>query len=224
MAKTLRDFPFVVDKRDHAGTTLLMEAARQGELDCLKECLARGAKLNAVDYAGRNALMYAIEGKQEAIAAWLLNAGIDAQTPDKAGNTPLHHACMEKIPEVVERLAQKKVPFDVQNKKGVTALMFSCAGGDGWAACRLVDAGADATSITNQNGATAFALARQVMIDKDFEAFKRCVENQQEKKRRAAVAAAEAKEQELAQNIHDATVLQRNVTPMKPVAFRRKAP
>lgn len=224
MTQSLRSTGFGCDRRDSFGTTLLMEAARQGTFERLTQCLDDGADLNAVDYAGRNALIYAIEGKSDGAAAILLNRGIDPERSDKAGNTPLIEACKAAIPEVIQRLIAKKVPLDVQNEKGNTALMFACANGDGWAACKLVDAGADAEMLTNKQGSTALALAQKSMRPQDLAALRLRIAAQGEKKRQSAIADAEAKEKELAQNVRDATVLQRNVIPMRPVAFRRKGP
>lgn len=224
MRKLARPPGFIVDKRDNDGTTLLMESARQGTYESLTQCLDEGASLNAVDYAGRNALMYAIEGKSDGAAAILLNRGIDAGCRDKLGNTPLIEACKEQIPEVIQRLIAKNVALDVQNDKGNTALIFACANGDGWAACKLADAGADAEQLTNHEGNSALTIARKCMRPQDFATFETCVAAQREKKRLSAIAAAEEKERQLAQHVVEATVLQRDVTPLKPVAFRPKAP
>jgi ankyrin repeat protein len=212
---------FVVDKRDSNGTTLLMESARQGTYERLLQCLVEGSDINAVDLAGNNALLYAIEGGQPEMAAILLNHGIDAERKNSSGNTPLIAACIGRAPEVVQRLLQKNVALDVQNKRGNTALIMACAAGDGWAACKLVDAGAN-IDLLNEQGASAMMLARRVMIPKDFTLFEACVEKRREKQRQDAAIAADKKQRELEQNVRDATVLQNNVVPLKPVAFRRK--
>ncbi len=221
MKKSLKT-AFVTDKCDSNGTTLLMESARQGAYEQLLQCLDEGYDINAVDRAGNNALMYAIEGRQPEMAALLLNRGIDAEQKNASGSTPLLEAGGAKTPEIVQRLLQKKVAVDVQNEHGNTALIMACAAGDGWAACKLVEAGADADNLRNAQGANALMLARRVMIPKDVALFEACVERRREKLRQEAVAAAEQAQREKEQVIREATVLQRDVVPLKPVAFRRK--
>jgi ankyrin repeat protein len=211
MKKSLKA-SFTVDKRDSLGTTLLMEAARQGTYDRLLQCLNEGSDINAIDYHGNNALMYAIEGRQDGLAAVLVARGIDAGRKNNAGITPLMEACVAGIPEIIERIAQAKPALDVQDKQGNTALMRSCAAGDGWAACRLVDAGADFEKLQNSNESTALTIAQARLPRKDLELFMACVEKRREQQRR-----------EMAQNVHEATVLQRDVRPLRPVAFRPKA-
>lgn len=215
---------FAVDKRDSLGTTLLMEAARRGTYDRLLKCLGEGSDINAVDYAGRNALMYAIEGKHDGLATVLIARGIDAERKDANKNTPLIQACIAGVPEIIERLMQKHVTLDAQNDKGNTALMMACTAGDGWAACKLVDAGADFETLKNSKGTDALTLARAALRGDDLVKFLACVDKSRERQQAANIAAAETKARELAQNVEVATVLQRNVTPLRPVAFRPKAP
>jgi ankyrin repeat protein len=72
------------ERRDRNGKTALILAAEWGRLELVDALLARGAKANAADGAGRTALMYAARGKGTqtdadylAIVRLLLEAGAD---------------------------------------------------------------------------------------------------------------------------------------------------
>lgn len=221
MQKKLRT-SFTVDKRDSLGTTPLMEAARQGTYDRLIKCLDEGSDINAVDYAGNNALMYAIERKQDGIATILLSKGIDAGRKNAVGQTPLLNACMEGVPEIIQRLLEHDIALDVQDKHGNTGLMISCAIRDSWAACKLVDAGADVDTLRNSKGATGLDVARESLRGRDLELFLACVEKRREAKSAQDAVNAAKRQQEIEQNAHDATVARDNVILLKPVAFRPK--
>lgn len=219
MKKPSTTAPFTADRRPADVTTPLMEAARAGAYERVLECLDRGCDINAVDDAGRNALFYALDAKQETIATVLLNRGIDGAQAAKDGVTPLMRACANEIPEIVQRLLQKKVPLDARTEHGNTALIFACAAGDGWSACRLLEEGADWSPV-NAQGNSAVSLARVGMSNRDFLLFEQCLLQKMEARR---LALAVQKEQELARQVEEATILQRDVRPLKPVAFRPKA-
>jgi ankyrin repeat protein len=213
---------FVVDRRDSLGTTLLMEAARQGEYNRVLQCLEEGSDINAVDNAGNNALIYALQAKEDTIAIILMNKGLDAAKQMRGGTTALIEACAAQLPEVIERLLQKKVPLDAQNKQGNTALMTACLRNDGWAACRIAEEGADFENLRNKKGMTALAIARAHMDRKDLVLFENIIEKRREEKKQADIRATETRAQELEQNVQDATVLQREIKVGKPVALKLK--
>lgn len=214
---------FIVDRRDSLGVTLLMEAARQGERECLLRCLEEGSDINAVDNAGNNAVIHALQAGHDGIAIILMNQGAEVAKPTKMGITALMEACTARMPEVIDRLLQKKVPLDLQDRLGNTALMLSCDLGDGWAACRIAEEGADFEVLKNKAGFTALALARSKMKRDDLALFEKILEKRRDEKKLADIKAVEIKAQELEQNVHDATVLQRAIKPMKPVALKLKA-
>ena len=213
---------FVVDKRDTTGMTLLMTAAQAGEYQCLLECLESGADINAVDNAGNNALIHAARNKQDTIAVVLIRRGANAAHQTPGGSTALIEACDAQLPDVIENLLQKKVPLDAQNAQGNTALMLACALSDGWAACRIAEEGADFETLKNKDGDTALALARSRMRHDDFVAFNNIIEKYREVKRLADIKAAAESAKTLEKNVEKATVLQRAIKPMKPVALKLK--
>src|SRR5690606_19927062 len=83
------------DARDASGRTPLLEAAFGGHLAVL-ELLAGRADVHAVDAEGRNALHLAslCESGSAALAARLLELGVDAGQADAQGKRPVDHAAV----------------------------------------------------------------------------------------------------------------------------------
>jgi ankyrin repeat protein len=214
-----------MDRRDANGMTLLMEAARHKEcFEKMKECLARGADINAVDYAGNNALMHAIDSGQDgAPAKFLLNKGIrpDHVRPD--GTTALILAALARNPEVIQQLLDLKVPLDGQNKKtGNTAFMYAAAFDDGWAVCKLVAAGADVETLKNAKGLTGLDIARAQLSFENFAIFEKDLAERREKTRLEQERQAREKKASLEQAATDSVVLRHDVAPLKTVTLRVK--
>lgn len=86
--------------RDNAGLTALMVAALWGNAQCLELLLSAGAKVDAVDAEGRNALMLAARGKASmftdgdylAVVQRLLEHKANTRLRDKYGKTALDYA------------------------------------------------------------------------------------------------------------------------------------
>ncbi|MEZ0225608.1 MAG: ankyrin repeat domain-containing protein [Alphaproteobacteria bacterium] len=222
MTKRHQRAGFVVDKRDADGMTLLMTAAQTGEYQCLLECLESCADINAVDNAGNNALIHAVRAKQDTIAVVLMNKGIDPAKQTSGGTTALIEACASQLPEVIERLLKKKVPLNAQNRSGNTALMVACLLNDGWAACRIAEEGADFETLKNKKDMTALAIARTFMKRDDLVCFEEVIEKRRAAQRLVDQAAAEERAKTLEKNVEEATILQRAIKPMKPVALKLK--
>jgi ankyrin repeat protein len=72
--------------------TPLISVAENGTPDVLKELIEAGAKVNAKNKAGRNALMAAVQYGLLANIKLLLDAGADVNAKDKEGETALKMA------------------------------------------------------------------------------------------------------------------------------------
>ena len=209
----------IPEKKDSLGCTLMMEAAKHNLVDKIKECVAMGHDVNAVDNVGWNALQHAVINEQEDAAVTLLNAGINPVQPNKMGDTPLMEACRRKIDTVVTRIAKAGVSLDAQEKvNGHTAVMVAIESGDGYAACILAEHGADTSTLQSKKGQTAEQMARVYFTGKNLS----CFENIVLKKKTTAAA---RRQQELQENIQSATVLTRGIKPLKTLRFTpKKAP
>ena len=69
--------------------------------------IAHGARVNAVDSGGRNALHGAVSGRDLSLAAVLLVAGIDVNARDAEGRTPLDYAVTLGDEAMVSLLQQR---------------------------------------------------------------------------------------------------------------------
>lgn len=80
---------FEVDSRGGYNKTPLIEAAEEGDLDRVKDCVRRGASLAAQDEFGETALHYAAENGHYDVVKELVRAGADTKILDDSERTPL---------------------------------------------------------------------------------------------------------------------------------------
>jgi ankyrin repeat protein len=105
----------------------LFEALDRGDLACIRELLAQGADINA----------------------------LDPRTPLYGGETVLINAANRGNTEMVQFLLANGADVDTRSASGWTALMRACNAGDFDCARLLLDAGAD-PHIRNDEGYTAY--------------------------------------------------------------------
>jgi uncharacterized protein len=120
-----------VNATNAAGETLLMMAALRGQLDAMRQLIARGADVNR---EGWTPLHYAASGPDTAATRLLLelDAQLDARAPN--GNTPLMMAAGFGSIDAADLLARHGADPALQNKAGRTASDFARqAGRDGLA-------------------------------------------------------------------------------------------
>ena len=88
----------------------------------------------------------------------LLSGGLDVDTTDRQGNTPLMVAAEVGNPRILTILLAHHPAINKQNQNGVTALMIAAKTGQYPAVSKLVAHGAD-ISIRDNDGSTAISLA-----------------------------------------------------------------
>ncbi len=88
----------------------------------------------------------------------LLSEGMDIDTVDQQGNTPLMVASKIGNPRIMDILLAHNPTVNLQNKKGSTALMIAARTGQFHIVKKLVTNGAD-ISMRNEDGNTALTLA-----------------------------------------------------------------
>jgi len=196
----------------------LLRAAEAGKITEIRTLVEDGADLDATDSEGRNAVQCAIKAEQEDAALLLLHFGCNPFHADAQGETALHAACRKQMDTVIERIARDTAgPFDQQTPAGKTALMLAIEAADGWAACRLLRAGAKARGPQDAGGNTAADKAALYLDDKSKAAFFKLVAAQD-------AAAVEEKRRELQETVQQATVLSRGIQPLKTLRFGPKKP
>ncbi|MGH7756649.1 MAG: ankyrin repeat domain-containing protein [Vulcanimicrobiaceae bacterium] len=113
-----------LDRRDAAGRTALMRAARAGDLGTLQSLLASGAEPNAIDPRDRTALDYAMLRDSAPAVKALIAGGASLALQDRNGDTALHLAARGGDPTLVQALlaaganpgavnARNQTPLDV---------------------------------------------------------------------------------------------------------------
>lgn len=209
------------DIADENGVTPLMRAARDNDSSAIAEMVAEGHDVNATDDAGNSPLIYAARNGAEEAALMLMFHKADLAAVNPKGQTALIIAVRGGMQGVVERWAVMGAPMDAQEKEsGQTAVMAAAAVNDVWAACRLVEAGADFEKIADKNGATGLSLAKQNFTARDFGYFMNAVTLRRAAEQ-AQRSAAERQAQEIGQS---AGHLDHPVSAPKTAVFRRKMP
>jgi ankyrin repeat protein len=89
----------------HGGSTAILFAARQGDLETATALLDAGANVNDVDAAGTSALVVAAHSDHGPLARFLLSRGADPNAA-KAGYTALHAAVLRGNLELVKALLE----------------------------------------------------------------------------------------------------------------------
>lgn len=196
--------------------TALMQAARANDVQKIVALVQdNNADMTATDEQGRTALLQALEAGHEEAALMLIFHGSDTGycRPPK-NETPLIIACRKNMTLVIERLVTVNAPLDAQDSDGNTGLMKALENANGWAACRLVGAGANFDTLKNKQEESAWRLAHQHLDHDDLGFFKRQVE-----KIRADTAQNRART--LRENIQSATILNHPLKPMKQLTLRK---
>ncbi len=103
---------------------LLSLAAWDARPDLVRVLIDAGAEIDAVNTAGRTALIYA--SYNDAMAArLLLEAGADAKATTNSGDTPLHDAASDGRVDIARMLLKAGADIDAQNDRGQTPLMWA---------------------------------------------------------------------------------------------------
>ena len=159
----------------HGGTTPLLFAARQGDVESARVLLAGGANVNDTAAAGTSALVVAVHSGHGALATYLLDEGADPNAAD-AGYTALHAAVLRSDLETVRTLIAHGAEPNALVLHGTPGRRFSAdlslrsqyIGANAfWLAAKfadveimrvLADAGADPL-VSPENGPTALKVA-----------------------------------------------------------------
>ena len=103
---------------------LIHNAADEGDIEAIKQCLAAGADVNCKDTHGgtllhRSVGNYGILARKEIFELLIAN-GADVNAKDGVGETPLHWAAKEGNKEVVELLIAKGADVNAKDDVGDT--------------------------------------------------------------------------------------------------------
>ncbi|EPE24221.1 Ankyrin repeat-containing protein [Glarea lozoyensis ATCC 20868] len=133
-----------------AGRSALILAAKKNHAEILKTLLNAGADPDLRDLRKGTAIFRSIEGRALESFKLLLSYQVDTKLKDERGRTLMHHAAEHNRVEMIELLSCASGPsMDVNAKDDLlmTPLHRACALDNFEAAERLLDLGADFTSV-----------------------------------------------------------------------------
>lgn len=110
-----------VDARGGYNKTPLIEAAEEGDLDRVKDCVRRGASLAAQDEFGETALHYAAENGHYDVVKELVRAGADTKSMDNSERTPLACCTDRKRRQWQEVARFLREPWSLKDDPGSSA-------------------------------------------------------------------------------------------------------
>lgn len=118
-------------KDDENGATALVSAATHGEMEMVKTLLKGGASVNERDNFGFNAILRALQNKQDEVADLLLaRQDLDLNAQGSTGITVLMSYVGRDRADVVEKLLARKPDVNLQDDDGDTALHLAAPRGN----------------------------------------------------------------------------------------------
>lgn len=108
----------------------LSNAARDGDLDEIKQCLDHGANVNTTTYTGRTPLwstVYWDRDNSNEVIKLLLDRGAGLENRDDDGETALWRATLEGNSENVKLLLNRGAEPNARTKLGVSVLLQACS-------------------------------------------------------------------------------------------------
>jgi ankyrin repeat protein len=111
------------------GVTPLMEAATNGNSDCVELLANKGANLDLQDKYDLSALMYAAENKHSNCVDLLTSKGANLDLQDNSDRSALMYAARNGKSDCVELLTSKGANLDLQDIYGKSALMYAAENG-----------------------------------------------------------------------------------------------
>ena len=103
-------------------TTPLMRASHNGDGRAVRLLIAAGARVNARNADGNNALWLACVGDHPDMIDILIDAGIDIDNGNHVGATPLMYAASSGKAAIVQRLLAKGADTTLETPDGFSAL------------------------------------------------------------------------------------------------------
>jgi Zn-dependent protease with chaperone function len=104
------------------GTTPLMRAAYNDDVEQINQLISEGADLEAKDIEGSTALDWAVYGYSYEAAETLLEAGANPNTSDEYGSTPLINAVFNEDTEMVKLLMKYGADPNIKDHEGMSAI------------------------------------------------------------------------------------------------------
>lgn len=132
----------------------LRQAVTSGNVQQIEVLLRSGADPNAIDAAGRDAIIAASWRGREMVVEFLIERGVDIDTRDFEGRTPLAWAAINGYASITEDLLSQRADPNASDEEGVTPLMRAAWNGHEDVVLALLKQGAN-PDIRDAQGKTA---------------------------------------------------------------------
>ncbi len=132
----------------------LRKAVSGGNVQQIEVLLRSGADPNAIDAAGRDAIIAASWRGKEMVVEFLIERGVDIDTRDFEGRTPLAWAAINGYASITEDLLSQQADPDATDGSGVTPLMRAAWNGHEDVVLALLKMGAS-PDLRDADGKTA---------------------------------------------------------------------
>ena len=150
----------IVAGQDPQADAALRKAAQDGDMQAVKDLLARGADVNAKDETGKTALLWVAPARDNPeMVKVLIAKGADVNAKDKEGETALMIAASQSNPGILTELLAAGAEINAQNNAGGTALMAAASRANVEEIRILLAKGAD-LKLTDKKERIAFDIAQ----------------------------------------------------------------
>lgn len=149
----------------------LVSAASDGDLVQVKALIAKGAKINTKDNKGKTALIWALKNEEKEMVDYLLSVpAINAGLTDEDGKSVLHYLYnSDKLSSYTNTFVSKGAKINAKDSSDYTPLMLAAKNKSPLAVKALLDNGADASILYDEE--TAFDMALNKGDEETIEAF-----------------------------------------------------
>lgn len=137
------------------GMTELMAAAFWGNDAKVGRLLDQNVSINQRDYAGKTALLHALNQGRSSTSLLLMNTGAKMTLTDIRGETALHAIARSGLIEYIRPVIEAGIKVDAKDKFGMTPLMLACYYKN-WDAARALLSLSTNVNLTDNRGNTAF--------------------------------------------------------------------
>ncbi|CAE7267753.1 invs, partial [Symbiodinium necroappetens] len=131
----------------------LVQAAKDSRFEEARQLLDEGAGFDAegnllLDF-GSNVLHVAVRGRLNDLALHLISQGVDLESCNEMGRTPLVQACIKNTPEVITALLAARADVNIKDSSGRSAVYYAAMKENAAVVQQLIEAGADPEELEN---------------------------------------------------------------------------
>jgi ankyrin repeat protein len=114
-----------VNTQDRHGHTPLIDAAKQGDVEQVKDLMRRGADVGARSEKGKTALHYAAANGHVEVVKFLLTNGAEVDARDRDWHTPLMLAAIYGCNHTVQALISAGADVHARTLAGNSAMVYA---------------------------------------------------------------------------------------------------